>query len=226
MKKGLPFRDAYRVSGRLVAYCIEHGQTLESLPVETYREFSPLFDEDVYDAVDLDMRPKTFTLQVGAIVWATGWNPYNPGKIENLKFESSKAIINNMMMERLAAPNGPTGGKILRPGDGKEPQSFAFVQCAGSRDENHLAHCSYICCMASLKQISYIREQYPEAKIYVFYIDLRTPGKYEHFRAKFMNDPNTVFIKGKVADILPPEASDTAFGLAMSGYQAQGGEAQ
>ena len=155
-----------------------------------------------YDAVDLEMRPKTFTLQVGAIVWATGWNPYNPGKIENLKFESSKAIINNMMMERLAAPNGPTGGKILRPGDGKEPQSFAFVQCAGSRDENHLAHCSYICCMASLKQISYIREQYPEAKIYVFYIDLRTPGKYEHFRAKFMNDPNTVFIKGKVADIV------------------------
>ena len=154
-----------------------------------------------YGAVDLDMQPKTFTLQVGAIVWATGWNPYNPGKITNLNFESSKAIINNMMMERLAAPNGPTGGKILRPGDDKATESFAFVQCAGSRDENHLQHCSYICCMATLKQISYIRAQYPEAKIYVFYIDLRTPGKYEHFRAKFMDDPNTTFIKGKVADI-------------------------
>jgi quinone-modifying oxidoreductase subunit QmoA len=55
--------------------------------------------------------------------------------------------------------------------------------------------------MATFKQISYIREQYPEAKIYVFYIDLRTPGKYEHFREKFMADPNTTFIKGKVADI-------------------------
>ena len=54
MKKGLPFRDAYRVSGRLVAYCIEHGATLETLPLDTYREFSPLFGEDVYDAVDLD----------------------------------------------------------------------------------------------------------------------------------------------------------------------------
>ena len=54
VKKGLPFRDAYRVSGRLVAYCIEHGATLETLPLDTYREFSPLFDEDVYDAVDLD----------------------------------------------------------------------------------------------------------------------------------------------------------------------------
>ena len=107
-----------------------------------------------------------------------------------------------MMMERLAAENGPTKGKILRPGDNKEPESFAFVQCAGSRDENHLEYCSYICCMATFKQISYIREQYPEAKIYVFYIDLRTPGRYEHFRERFMNDPNTTFIKGKVADIV------------------------
>ena len=95
--------------------------------------------------------------------------------------------------------NGPTRGRLLRPGDNKEPQSFAFVQCAGSRDENHLQHCSYVCCIATFKQISYIRAQYPEAKIYVFYIDLRTPGKYEQFRAKFMEDPNTIFIKGKVA---------------------------
>ncbi len=107
-----------------------------------------------------------------------------------------------MMMERLAADNGPTAGKILRPGDDKEPESFAFVQCAGSRDENHMEHCSYICCMATFKQISYIREQYPEAKIYVFYIDLRTPGKYESFREKFTADENTTFIKGKVADIV------------------------
>lgn len=155
-----------------------------------------------YNAVDLDMQPKTFTLQVSSIIWSTGWNPYDPNKITNLHFNSSASIITNMMMERLAAPNGPTKGQILRPGDKKAPESFAFVQCAGSRDENHLQHCSYICCMATFKQISYIREQYPEAKIYVFYIDLRTPGKYEHFRAKFMDDPNTTFIKGKVADIV------------------------
>ncbi len=122
--------------------------------------------------------------------------------MENLKFNSSDAIITNMMMERLAAPNGPTAGKILRPGDNKEPESFAFVQCAGSRDENHLEYCSYICCMASMKQINYIREQYPEAKVTVFYIDLRTPGKYEKFREKLMSDANISFIKGKVADIV------------------------
>ncbi|WP_319588112.1 FAD-dependent oxidoreductase [uncultured Desulfobulbus sp.] len=155
-----------------------------------------------YNAVDLDMQPQTFTLKVSSIIWSTGWNPYAANKISNLNYNSSNAIITNMMMERMAADNGPTKGKILRPGDNKEPASFAFVQCAGSRDENHLQHCSYICCMATFKHISYIREQYPDAKIYVFYIDLRTPGKYEHFREKFMADPNTTFIKGKVADIV------------------------
>lgn len=155
-----------------------------------------------YNAVDLDMQPQTFTLKVSSIIWSTGWNPYDANKITNLNYNSSNAIITNMMMERLAADNGPTKGKIVRPGDNKEPASFAFVQCAGSRDENHLQHCSYICCMATFKHISYIRAQYPEAKIYVFYIDLRTPGKYEHFREKFMADPNITFIKGKVADIV------------------------
>ena len=155
-----------------------------------------------YNAVDVDMQPQTITLKVSSIIWSTGWNPYDANKITNLNYNSSPAIITNMMMERLAADNGPTCGKIVRPGDNKEPASFAFVQCAGSRDENHLEHCSYICCMATFKHISYIRNQYPDAKIYVFYIDLRTPGKYENFREKFMADPNTTFIKGKVADIV------------------------
>lgn len=158
-----------------------------------------------YDAVDLDMVSETHTVRVGAIVWATGWDPYDAHKMDNLKFGQSSSIITNMMMERLAAPGGPTNGKILRPGDNKEIESVAFVQCAGSRDENHLEYCSYICCMATLKQMSYIREQYPDAKIYVYYIDLRTPGKYEKFREERMADENAFFIKGKVADILPEE---------------------
>ena len=156
-----------------------------------------------YEAIDLDMEAKSFTLDVASIVWATGWDPYDASKMDNLKFGQSSAIITNMMMERLSAPNGPTEGKILRPGDNKEPESFAFVQCAGSRDENHLEYCSYICCMASLKQITYIRERYPEATVSVYYIDLRTPGKYEKFREKLMADEKISFIKGKVADIIP-----------------------
>lgn len=155
-----------------------------------------------YQAIEMDMAAKTFTIDVAAIVWATGWNPYDANKMTNLKFGSSNAIVTNMMLERLAAPGGPTDGKILRPGDNKEPASFAFVQCAGSRDENHLEYCSYICCMATLKQITYIREQYPDAQVTVFYIDLRSPGKYEKFREKLMADPKVTFIKGKVADII------------------------
>jgi quinone-modifying oxidoreductase subunit QmoA len=155
-----------------------------------------------YDAVDLDMKAETVTLNVSSIIWATGWQPYDPEKMDNLNFNKSGAIVTNMMIERMAAPNGPTGGKIVIPGSEKEIESIAFVQCAGSRDENHLEYCSYICCMATFKQMNYIREQYPEAKIYVFYIDLRTPGKYEKFREKLMADEHASFIKGKVADIL------------------------
>ncbi|MBW2658646.1 MAG: CoB--CoM heterodisulfide reductase iron-sulfur subunit A family protein [Deltaproteobacteria bacterium] len=156
-----------------------------------------------YNAVDLDMEVETVTVNVAAIVWATGWDPYDPNKMENLKFSQSNGIITNMMMERMAAPGGPTGGSVVRPGDGKEIESIAFVQCAGSRDENHLEYCSYICCMATFKQMTYVRRQYPDAQIYVFYIDLRTPGKYEKFRAERMADENATFIKGKVADIVP-----------------------
>ncbi len=155
-----------------------------------------------YNAIDLDMQVETKTVKVASIVWATGWTPYEPTKMENLHFADSQAIITNMMMERMAAPNGPTGGTIVRPGDGKEIESIAFVQCAGSRDENHLEYCSHICCMATFKQMSYVREQYPDAQIYVFYIDLRTPGKYENFREARMADEKATFIKGKVADIV------------------------
>jgi quinone-modifying oxidoreductase subunit QmoA len=156
-----------------------------------------------YDAIDLNMQPETLTVKVASIIWATGWVPYEATKMENLKFGQSKAIVTNMMIERMAAPNGPTGGKIVRPGDNKAIDSIAFVQCAGSRDENHLEYCSHICCMATFKQMTYVREQYPNAKIYVFYIDLRTPGKYEKFREVRMADANASFIKGKVADIIP-----------------------
>jgi len=159
-----------------------------------------------YDAVDLDMQPKTIDLNVGSIIWATGWEPYDAAKIDNLGFGMYPNIVTNMMFERMAANNGPTGGKIERPSDGKAPESVAFVQCAGSRDENHLPYCSYICCMASLKQATYIREQYPDATIYIFYIDLRTPGyRYERFYNKIKEDEKVVFIKGKVAEIVEAE---------------------
>ncbi len=155
-----------------------------------------------YDAVDLDMSAKTLKLDVGAVVWATGWQPYDANRIDNLGYGRHPNIITNMMMERMAAPNGPTKGAIQRPSDDKAPESVAFVQCAGSRDENHLPYCSYICCMASLKQATYVREQYPDARIYIFYIDIRTPGqRYEKFYQDIKADENIFLIKGKVAEV-------------------------
>ena len=160
-----------------------------------------------YGAIDLNMEPKTIELSVGSIVYATGWNPYDATKMDNLGFGKIKNVITNMMMERLSAPNGPTKGKILRPSDGKEVRNIAFVQCAGSRDENHLPYCSAICCMASLKQSTYIREKNPESKATIFYIDLRAPGKYEDFLRRVDSDENITRIKGKVAKVEEDTAS-------------------
>jgi quinone-modifying oxidoreductase subunit QmoA len=112
-------------------------------------------------------------------------------------------------MERLAAANGPTAGKIQRPSDGKPVAAVAFVQCAGSRDENYLKYCSGVCCMGSLKQARYVREQYPDAHVYIFYIDIRTPGRLEDFFAASQKDEKLHLIKGKVAKV----AEDTAGGV-------------
>lgn len=161
-----------------------------------------------YDAIDLDMKVETINLKVGAVVMATGWDLYDATRMDILGFGKVQNVITNMMMERLAAVNGPTGGKIVRPSDGKEVKNIAFVQCAGSRDENHLPYCSYICCLASLKQTMYVRELYPDSKAQIFYIDLRTPGLYEHrFLWKAKDDPNVTLTKGKVAGITEDPAT-------------------
>jgi quinone-modifying oxidoreductase, subunit QmoA len=158
-----------------------------------------------YGAIEPGDTEKTVDLQVGSIVWATGWKPYDMEKLTNLGAGKLKNVVSNMQFERLAAPNGPTGGKILRPSDGKEPKRIAFVQCAGSRDENHLNYCSYICCMASLKHVTYIREKNPDARVTVYYIDLRTPGRYDNFMQKVASDDKLTLVKGKVAKIVECE---------------------
>ncbi|MEW6067112.1 MAG: CoB--CoM heterodisulfide reductase iron-sulfur subunit A family protein [Nitrospirota bacterium] len=168
----------------------------------------PCLEACKYNAIDFNMQPETLSLNVGAIVLATGWKPYDIKKIDNLGSGNIKNAITNMMMERLASPDGPTKGKIVRPSDGKEAKNIAFVQCAGSRDENHLPFCSYVCCLASLKQATYIREQYPDSKVQIFYIDIRTPGLYEsRFYSKIKEDKNISFVKGKVAQLIEDPAT-------------------
>jgi quinone-modifying oxidoreductase subunit QmoA len=161
-----------------------------------------------YDAIDLTMKSETVKLKAGAVVMATGWDPYDATKMDILGFGKARNVITNMMMERLASLSGPTKGRIVRPSDGKEVKNIAFVQCAGSRDENHLPYCSYICCLASLKQATYVREQYPDAKVKIFYIDIRTPGLYEQrFYWKVKEDQNVTFMKGKVAGATEDQAT-------------------
>jgi len=154
-----------------------------------------------YGAIDLAQKPETVEMRVSSVVYATGWKPYDAAKIDNLGYGKAANVITNVMMERIASPSGPTGGRILRPSDGKAVKNIAFAQCAGSRDENHLAHCSAVCCLASLKQVTYLRETSKDSKATVFYIDIRTPGKYEAFYTKVAADPGVSFIKGKVAKV-------------------------
>jgi len=160
-----------------------------------------------YNAIDLGMRPKTMTLKAGAVIIATGWDPYDAARIDNLGFGKYPDVITNVMMERLAAPNGPTKGKILRPSNGREVESAVFVQCAGSRDQNHLGYCSAICCLASLKEATYLRERNPGARAHIFYIDMRTPGTYEFFQRKVLSDEHIAIMKGKVAKITEDPAT-------------------
>ncbi|HDL02849.1 MAG TPA: CoB--CoM heterodisulfide reductase iron-sulfur subunit A family protein [candidate division Zixibacteria bacterium] len=154
-----------------------------------------------YDAIELDMQPKTVTAKVKAVVWATGWRPYDATKIDNLGFGRFKNVITNVIMERMASVNGPTSGKIIRPSDQKEITKIGFVQCAGSRDENHLPYCSAVCCLASMKHATYIRELYPDAEVHMFYIDVRSPGRLEDFYVKMQEDEKFHFHRGKVAKI-------------------------
>jgi len=174
-----------------------------------------------YGAIDLDMKETTFDLKVGAIVWAAGWTPYDAAKIDYYGFGEYKNVITNVMMERMAAPNGPTEGKILRPSDKKEPKNIAFVQCAGSRDENHLPYCSGICCLASLKHTTYVRERHPGCDVTVFFIDIRALDRLEDFYIKVQTDEKVAFIKSKIANITEDEETGN---LILEGENTRTGE--
>jgi len=154
-----------------------------------------------YQAIDLAQQAETRTFSVASVVFATGWEPYDAARLENLGYGQFPNVVTNVMFEKIAA-----AGKIVRPSDGQEPRTVAFVQCAGSRDENHLPYCSSVCCAASIKQAAYIRAAYPDARVFVFYIDIRVPGRLEQFYAKVAADDKVVFFKGKVAKVAAGEA--------------------
>ncbi|MCG8048266.1 MAG: FAD-dependent oxidoreductase [Candidatus Thiodiazotropha endolucinida] len=175
------------------------------------------------NAIDLDMQEETIEFKAGAVVWATGWKPYDANKIQPYGYDRIANVITSVEFERMADPNGPTGGKLVRSSDGKEVKSVAFIQCAGSRDKNHLLHCSRICCMASLKQATYPAD---EVDISIYYIDIRAIDRFEDFYQKVKAKENVSFIKSKVASIVENKenGNPTLHGVDTEGYNRYANE--
>ncbi len=171
-------------------------------------------------AIDLAMQEQTVELSVGAVVWATGWKPYDAAKIQPYGYGRFPNVITSVEFERLADPAGPTGGILLRPSDGKPAKNIAFIQCAGSRDENHLRHCSRVCCMASLKHTQYVREAHGDAaKSTIYYIDIRAIDRFEDFYQMVQRDSTVTFVKSKVARIAQnPNGDPVLHGVDTEGY--------
>jgi quinone-modifying oxidoreductase subunit QmoA len=173
-----------------------------------------------YGAIDLDQQEETIDLKAGAVVFATGWRPFDANKIQPYGYDRFANVINNVEFERLMDPHGPTGGKLLRPSDNKEAKNIAFIQCAGSRDRNYLKHCSRFCCMASLKQTQYVTEKYgDDGKSTIYYIDIRSIDRFEDFYRNVQADKNVSFIKSKVAKIeQDKDGNPVLHGVNTEGY--------
>jgi heterodisulfide reductase subunit A len=173
------------------------------------------------EAVDYFQEPEDFTLTAATAVIATGFEmipledkvQYGEGHIPD--------VITALQMERLLAPHGPYN-RVLRPYDGKEPDSVAFIQCAGSRDQSMgVPYCSRVCCMYAIKQAMLLSGSLPLADLTVYYLDIRAFGKgYEQF---FQNAQamGVNFVKGKVAYIEP--GADGAVRLRYESQEAAGG---
>ncbi len=146
-------------------------------------------------SVDIQSGGGSTNMRAGAVVQATGWEPYDANKLGHLGYGKSPDVITNVQMEEMAA-----AGKITRPSDGKDAKNVLFVQCAGSRDPEHMPYCSSACCLVTMKQATYLKEQNPEGANYILYKDIRTVGQSEDFYRKAQLDGN-IFIRGSVVEV-------------------------
>ncbi len=157
------------------------------------------------EAIDFTQKPEELKIKAEAIILATGFETTSRFSKKEYGAADNPNVISAMFMERLLAPTGPYG-RVIRPGDGKEPDSIAYVQCAGSRDITQgVEYCSRVCCMYAIKQAMLLAGSLPLADITIYYMDIRTFGKgYEQFyqNAKAMG---IQFVKGKVASIKKDE---------------------
>lgn len=157
-------------------------------------------------AIDYKQQDEIIEEQYGAIVAATGYNPISLEKYDEFAYSQSKDVVTSLEFERLTNAAGPTSGQLLRPSDGKHPHTIVFVQCVGSRDTSGCGkeYCSKICCMYTAKHAMLTREKYPDTDVYVFYIDVRTPGKlFDEFYRRAVEQYGVHYIKGMVGKVAP-----------------------
>ncbi|MDD4689191.1 MAG: CoB--CoM heterodisulfide reductase iron-sulfur subunit A family protein [Eubacteriales bacterium] len=159
-------------------------------------------------AIDYTQKDEIIEEKYGAIIAATGFNPISMDKFDEYAYSQSKDVITSLEFERLTNAAGPTAGKLLRPSDGKHPETIVFVQCVGSRcsscAEKGKEYCSKICCMYTAKHAMLTREKYPDTEVYVFYIDVRTPGKsFDEFYRRAVEEYGVHYIKGMVGKVSP-----------------------
>jgi heterodisulfide reductase subunit A len=181
-------------------------------------------------AVDYEQEDTLIVEPVGAIVVATGFDLYSideKPKGSPIKgygeFGHGKIpdVIDGMTFERLASASGPTGGKILRPSDGREPKQIVFIQCVGSRArEKGISYCSKVCCMYTAKHTMLYHHKVHDGQAYVFFMDARTPGKsYDEFWRRSIEEEEAVYIRGMVSrlyqkgDKIVVMGSDIAVGV-------------
>ncbi len=160
--------------------------------------------------VSLKQKDKKINFKVAAIISAQGWKPYDPSKLGKYGYGKYKNVVTNVEFEQLAVQN-----QLKKTPDNKPLERVLFIQCAGSRDEEHLPYCSNFCCTTSLKQARYIRDLHPKAIIYIVYKDIRTPGKREMLYKEIQQDNRILFTKGSIQKVeenngeLVVEAKDT-----------------
>ena len=159
-------------------------------------------------AIDYKAKDEFIEEKYGAIVVATGFNPISMEKFDEYAYSQSKDVVTSLEFERLMNAAGPTGGTLLRPSDGEHPHTIVFVQCVGSRcascAEKGKEYCSKICCMYTAKHAMLTRDKYPDTDVYVFYIDVRTPGKnFDEFYRRAVEEYGVHYIKGMVGKVVP-----------------------
>ena len=156
-------------------------------------------------AIRYDMTDEIVTEDVGAIVAATGYDLFDISKVTEYGGGRYPDVITGLQYERLLSASGPTGGHIKRPSDGKEPKNVVFIQCVGSRDKSlDRPYCSGFCCMYTAKQTILTKDHIPDSQSYVFYMDIRSPGKmYDEFTRRAMEEYGARYIRGRVAMVYP-----------------------